>query len=155
MYTQFNIFEQLTHRFTFQGSTVATSLANGEAGEKKVALLKVCGTRMKLTPITLQTVRPFVFAEITLDEPTLNFDNANAEKQTRRFLEKKIKETLAKIKEDYRGEVVNLTKPNLISFKISRQTTNVTLNSTNSLLPSRLSGSECSEIWPKLPRYSS
>ncbi|KAI0293920.1 DNA repair exonuclease [Russula brevipes] len=50
------------------GSSIATSLAEGEALDKHVALLKIQGTEFELTPIPLRSVRPFVMDEILLTE---------------------------------------------------------------------------------------
>lgn len=48
------------------GSSVATSLAPGEAAQKHVAILSITGREMKCEPIPLKTVRPFVYKEIVL-----------------------------------------------------------------------------------------
>lgn len=48
------------------GSSVATSLAPGEAVPKHVAILSITGREMKCEPIPLKTVRPFVYKEIVL-----------------------------------------------------------------------------------------
>ncbi|EGO01009.1 hypothetical protein SERLA73DRAFT_167194 [Serpula lacrymans var. lacrymans S7.3] len=53
---------------TQPGSSVATSLADGEAIEKHVALLQIQGKEFQLTPIPLRTVRPFVLEDIHLGE---------------------------------------------------------------------------------------
>ncbi|TFK75611.1 DNA repair exonuclease [Pluteus cervinus] len=50
------------------GSSVATSLADGEAIEKHVALLEIQGKEFQLTPLPLRTVRPFVIESIVLSE---------------------------------------------------------------------------------------
>lgn len=50
------------------GSSVATSLAEGEAVDKHVALLEIQGKGLELTPIPLRTVRPFVMDELLLTE---------------------------------------------------------------------------------------
>ncbi|KAH9171107.1 Metallo-dependent phosphatase-like protein [Lactarius sanguifluus] len=50
------------------GSSVATSLAEGEAVDKHVALLKIHGKEFEMTPIPLRTVRPFVMDEVLLTE---------------------------------------------------------------------------------------
>ncbi|KAJ7178089.1 Mre11 DNA-binding presumed domain-containing protein [Mycena filopes] len=50
------------------GSSVATSLADGEALEKHVALLQIQGKEFEMTPIPLRTVRPFVIESIILSE---------------------------------------------------------------------------------------
>ncbi|KAK3070190.1 meiotic recombination [Teratosphaeriaceae sp. CCFEE 6253] len=48
------------------GSSVATSLMPGEAKPKQVAILSITGKEMKVEPIRLTTVRPFVMREIIL-----------------------------------------------------------------------------------------
>ncbi|KAF8726493.1 hypothetical protein AX14_007836 [Amanita brunnescens Koide BX004] len=53
---------------TQPGSTVATSLSEGEAMEKHVALLEIQGKEFQLTPIPLRTTRPFVIGEVALSE---------------------------------------------------------------------------------------
>ncbi|KDQ54153.1 hypothetical protein JAAARDRAFT_209590 [Jaapia argillacea MUCL 33604] len=53
---------------TQPGSSVATSLADGEALEKHVALLQIQGKEFQLTPIPLRSVRPFVLDEVVLSE---------------------------------------------------------------------------------------
>ncbi|KAJ2915727.1 hypothetical protein MD484_g4664, partial [Candolleomyces efflorescens] len=53
---------------TQPGSSVATSLADGEAIEKHVALLEIKGKDFKLTPLPLKTVRPFVIDEVNLGD---------------------------------------------------------------------------------------
>ncbi|KAG5649982.1 meiotic recombination [Sphagnurus paluster] len=50
------------------GSSVATSLADGEAIEKHVALLQIQGKEFQMTPLPLRTVRPFVIEEVALSE---------------------------------------------------------------------------------------
>ncbi|KAK9481114.1 Mre11 DNA-binding presumed domain-containing protein, partial [Lipomyces japonicus] len=48
------------------GSSVATSLCEGEAKEKYVGILSITGTDFKLEKIKLKTVRPFVMKEVVL-----------------------------------------------------------------------------------------
>ncbi|KAI0316569.1 Metallo-dependent phosphatase-like protein [Amylostereum chailletii] len=50
------------------GSSVATSLAEGESLEKHVALLKIQGKEFQMDPIPLRSVRPFVMDEVVLTE---------------------------------------------------------------------------------------
>ncbi|KAF5384138.1 hypothetical protein D9615_003384 [Tricholomella constricta] len=50
------------------GSSVATSLADGEAIEKHVALLQIQGKEFQMTPLPLRTVRPFVIEEVALNQ---------------------------------------------------------------------------------------
>ncbi|KAK5949549.1 meiotic recombination [Knufia fluminis] len=48
------------------GSSVATSLALGEAVPKHVTILSITGREMKSDPIRLQTIRPFIYKDIVL-----------------------------------------------------------------------------------------
>ncbi|KAK5083489.1 meiotic recombination [Lithohypha guttulata] len=57
---------QMTFKVMQPGSSVATSLAPGEAVPKHVAILSITGKNMKCEPIKLKTVRPFVYKEIVL-----------------------------------------------------------------------------------------
>ncbi|KAJ7594382.1 Metallo-dependent phosphatase-like protein [Mycena floridula] len=54
------------YRITQPGSSVATSLADGEALPKHVALLEIQGKQFQMTPLPLRTVRPFVLDSIVL-----------------------------------------------------------------------------------------
>lgn len=60
------------------GSSVATSLAPGEAVPKHVAIVSVTGREFRSENIRLKTVRPFVMKEIVLNE----------EKEAQRFVKK-------------------------------------------------------------------
>ncbi|CAE6346173.1 unnamed protein product [Rhizoctonia solani] len=53
---------------TQPGSSVATSLADGEAIPKHVALLEIQHNTFQLTPVPLRTVRPFVLDDVNLSE---------------------------------------------------------------------------------------
>lgn len=59
-----------THGFfvTQPGSSVATSLCEGESIDKHIGLLLIHGTNFKLEPIKLKTVRPFIFDSVNLSE---------------------------------------------------------------------------------------
>lgn len=50
------------------GSSVATSLSQGESIEKKVGILEIKGKKFKLTPVVLRTVRPFIFRSIDIKD---------------------------------------------------------------------------------------
>lgn len=50
------------------GSSVATSLSQGESIEKKVGILEIRGKEFKLTPVALRTVRPFIFRSIEIKD---------------------------------------------------------------------------------------
>ncbi|KAI6145221.1 Metallo-dependent phosphatase-like protein [Pisolithus tinctorius] len=53
---------------TQPGSSIATSLADGESIEKHVALLQIQDKEFEMKPIPLRTVRPFVLEEVVLSE---------------------------------------------------------------------------------------
>lgn len=71
---------------TQPGSSVATSLSEGESIEKKIGMLNVRGKQFKLDPVTLKTVRPFVFRSVNLDD--YNDEMRFSEGDTRGKLEK-------------------------------------------------------------------
>ncbi|XP_044758629.1 double-strand break repair protein MRE11 [Coccinella septempunctata] len=54
---------------TQPGSSVATSLAAGEALTKKVGILRIHKKQFKIDEIELRTVRPFIFEDLLLDFP--------------------------------------------------------------------------------------
>ena len=53
---------------TQPGSSVATSLSEGEAKPKHVGLLSINGLKFKMKKLRLQTVRPFVFDNLILQD---------------------------------------------------------------------------------------
>lgn len=53
------------------GSSIATSLSEGESPEKKVFIINIKGRDYSLEPIELKTVRPFVLREIVLQKTDL------------------------------------------------------------------------------------
>ncbi|KDQ32941.1 hypothetical protein PLEOSDRAFT_1080378 [Pleurotus ostreatus PC15] len=80
---------------TQPGSTVATSLADGEATQKHVALLQIQGKEFQLTPIPLRSVRPFVIEEVTLldvaEEEGFDIDDQMA---ITKYLKRKVNELI-------------------------------------------------------------
>lgn len=79
------------------GSSVATSLSEGEAKEKKVGILEIRGKEFKLTPVALRTVRPFIFRSIELKEEELSRKADDMRNRVESFLDKTVKEMLAKV----------------------------------------------------------
>ncbi|XP_062191206.1 double-strand break repair protein MRE11-like [Phragmites australis] len=53
---------------TQPGSSIATSLINAEAKPKHVLLLEIKGSQYRTTKIPLQSVRPFEYAEVVLED---------------------------------------------------------------------------------------
>ncbi|XP_072942023.1 double-strand break repair protein MRE11 [Epargyreus clarus] len=77
------------------GSTVATSLAAGEALPKHCALLQVHKSEFILTPIPLKTVRPFIFKTIVLSEENLGEEDVNENEKVQTFLKAKVNEAIS------------------------------------------------------------
>lgn len=75
------------------GSTVATSLAAGEARPKHCALLQIHKGDFMLTPLPLKTVRPFIFKTLVLSEENLG-DNVNESEKVQEFLKGKIEDAI-------------------------------------------------------------
>ncbi|KAE9389293.1 DNA repair exonuclease [Gymnopus androsaceus JB14] len=84
------------------GSSVATSLADGEALPKHVALLTIHGKEFQLKPLQLRTVRPFVIEEVVLSEVAEEegFDLSNQMEITK-FLKSKVIALIEKANEQW------------------------------------------------------
>ncbi|KAK5121825.1 hypothetical protein LTR85_004700 [Meristemomyces frigidus] len=86
------------------GSSVATSLAVGEAVPKHVAIISVTGKKMTTETIRLKTVRPFVMREIALADTREMRDVAmhddNRPKVTR-YLDSIVEELIAEAKQQW------------------------------------------------------
>ncbi|XP_048332366.2 double-strand break repair protein MRE11 isoform X2 [Ziziphus jujuba] len=100
------------------GSSVATSLIDGESKPKHVLLLEIKGNQYRPTKIPLTSVRPFEYTEIVLkDEPDVDPNDQNSilehlDKVVRNLIEKsdkkavnrsEVKLPLVRIKVDYSG----------------------------------------------------
>lgn len=85
---------------TQPGSSVATSLCEGESKQKHIGLLKVCENRINLIDIKLNTVRPFVWESFDINE--IPVSTANREKKSeeiKNFCVRKVEEMIEKSKE--------------------------------------------------------
>ena len=85
------------------GSTVQTSLTEGESKQKHCMLLDIQETKWKTTPIPLRSVRPFIFDNLVIkealeDDEEENFSfKANMEdrsKEIERVIERRVQELL-------------------------------------------------------------
>ncbi|XP_065862187.1 double-strand break repair protein MRE11 isoform X2 [Euphorbia lathyris] len=103
---------------TQPGSSVATSLIDGESKPKHVLLLEIKGNQYRPTKIPLTSVRPFEYAEVSLkDEADVDPNDHNSilehldkmvsgliEKSTRKAVSRsELKLPLVRIKVDYSG----------------------------------------------------
>ena len=95
------------------GSSVATSLAVGEAVQKKVAILEITGRSMEIEPIPLKTVRPFVFKEIILNqdkEARKIYKKHNYRTELTEWLKKQVEELIEEANQQWRD--AQATDPN-------------------------------------------
>ncbi|XP_042045962.1 double-strand break repair protein MRE11-like isoform X2 [Salvia splendens] len=103
---------------TQPGSSVATSLIDGESKPKHVLLLDIKGNQYRSTNIPLTSVRPFEYTEVVLkDEPDIDSNDQNSilehlDKVVRNLIEREnqkavkkqeLKLPLVRIKVDYSG----------------------------------------------------
>lgn len=63
-----------TFRISQPGSSVATSLVEGEARPKNVAVLEIMGSEFRIRPVRLENVRGFAVGQISLNDPELGLD---------------------------------------------------------------------------------
>jgi double-strand break repair protein MRE11 len=67
------------------GSSVATSLCEGEAVKKHVAILHLYKREFQVYPIALKTVRPFVFDSLVLADCTIDFTTEKPSEEVRLY----------------------------------------------------------------------
>ena len=80
------------------GSTVATSLVEGEAKPKHVALLSIKDDNWKMESIPLTTVRPFLLREVVLEEHAEESD-LHDERNLMDMLARRVDEMLREVKD--------------------------------------------------------
>ncbi|CAL4135342.1 unnamed protein product [Meganyctiphanes norvegica] len=100
------------------GSSVATSLCAGKAVPKQVALLEVFKRKFSITPVDLKTVRPFVFAMVSLsdhdlDDATSIMENSPVEN----FVEEKVRDMIKESETQITGHSKQPKKP-LIRLRV-------------------------------------
>ncbi|KAL1709441.1 Metallo-dependent phosphatase-like protein, partial [Schizophyllum commune] len=87
---------------TQPGSSVATSLSEGETIPKHVAIVSIQGKEFKFDPIRLRTVRPFVTEEVVLseiaDEEDLDLTN---QAQIHKYLKSRVDALIARAHEEW------------------------------------------------------
>ncbi|CAL1709553.1 unnamed protein product [Somion occarium] len=92
------------YRITQPGSSVATSLGEGESIEKHVALLEICGKEYKMVPIPLRTVRPFVVDEVSLEAAAEDEGlDLNDKMAVSKFLKNKVNELIQRANDVWDG----------------------------------------------------
>ncbi|CAH2229383.1 jg1516, partial [Pararge aegeria aegeria] len=86
------------------GSTVATSLAAGEALPKHCALLQLHRKEYIVTPLPLKTVRPFIFKTVVLSEENLGEEDVNEKEKVQNFLKEKVTEAIKEAESLHSGD---------------------------------------------------
>ncbi|KAJ3005189.1 Double-strand break repair protein mre11a [Thoreauomyces humboldtii] len=77
---------------TQPGSSVATSLCEGEAVPKHVAILKITGQSFRVEPIRLRSVRPFIMDEVSLKD--INGLRPTDQKAVNEFLQERVEDLI-------------------------------------------------------------
>ncbi|GJJ71717.1 double-strand break repair protein MRE11 [Entomortierella parvispora] len=80
------------------GSSVATSLSEGESKDKHVAILKICKTKFNIQKMRLQSVRPFIMSDVTLADHQLD---PNDQQKVNSFISRRVKALIEKAKEEW------------------------------------------------------
>jgi double-strand break repair protein MRE11 len=81
-----------TFRITQPGSSVATSLTQGEAAMKQIGVLDIKGTRFRMRPIPLTQVRTFVMGDVSLSsQQALDPDDPKVDLRVAEVLENKVR----------------------------------------------------------------
>ncbi|XP_045459445.1 double-strand break repair protein MRE11 [Melitaea cinxia] len=93
------------------GSTVATSLAAGEALPKHCVLLQLHKKEYIVTPLPLKTVRPFVFKTVVLSEENLGDEGVNENEKVQNFLKEKVHEAIKEAENIQSGDPKQPTLP--------------------------------------------
>jgi double-strand break repair protein MRE11 len=75
---------------TQPGSSIATSMSQGEMEQKYVGILNIRGKEMKLEKIPLESVRQFYFEDIVMQETSLEPGDTNVDQKMQAFCEEKV-----------------------------------------------------------------
>ncbi|XP_052860767.1 double-strand break repair protein MRE11 [Anopheles cruzii] len=106
------------------GSTVATSLSEGESIEKCCALLRIHKGMFCMDPIRLTTVRPFVFESVELDSLSdqLDLEVGDAQEKVMDFAAERVEELIQRAKAKLTG---NERQPKIPLIRLRLVTTHV------------------------------
>lgn len=90
------------YHITQPGSSVATSLSQGETVEKHVAIVHVEGKDFLIEPIPLQTVRPFVMDDMVLSEELEEAGLSSERSDIMKLLRKRVDGLIVKAKQEFK-----------------------------------------------------
>ena len=104
---------------TQPGSSVATSLSEGEAINKHIGILSVNNKEFKMQAVKLRTVRPFIFRTINIDEFTVakKLNEGDSRTKIEKFLCQNVDEMMEEAKLKLTGHVKQPTVP-LIRLRV-------------------------------------
>ncbi|ESO84026.1 hypothetical protein LOTGIDRAFT_108504 [Lottia gigantea] len=102
---------------TQPGSSIATSLSEGESKEKHVGLLMIRGKDFKLTKIPLETVRQFYIEDVVLSDTTLDPNDHDVGQKVESYCQQKVENLLLKAEAEHTGNAKQPDKP-LIRLRI-------------------------------------
>ncbi|SPO32810.1 related to MRE11 - DNA repair and meiotic recombination protein [Ustilago trichophora] len=90
------------YHITQPGSSVATSLSQGETTEKCVAIIHVEKTDFLIEPIPLQTVRPFVMDDMVLSEELQDAGLSSERSDIIKLLRKRVDGLIVRAKQEFK-----------------------------------------------------
>ncbi|EST08580.1 Phosphoesterase domain protein [Kalmanozyma brasiliensis GHG001] len=90
------------YHITQPGSSVATSLSQGETVEKCVAIVHVEKTDFLIEPIPLQTVRPFVMDDMVLSEELEEAGLSSERSDIIKLLRKRVEGLIVRAKQEFK-----------------------------------------------------
>lgn len=94
-------FNPITSFHTLQaGSSIATSLSDGEAAPKNVFILSMKGRNFNVEPLPLKTVRPFLLSHVSLADEGFT-PGLSSNTDISRFLSSKVEELIQQAMLDY------------------------------------------------------
>jgi len=86
------------------GSSVATSLCEGEAVKKHVAILRIYKKQFQIEPIALKTVRPFVFDSLVLADCTIDFTTEKPSEEVQKYVTEHLETMIERAAEQISGD---------------------------------------------------
>lgn len=117
--------------FSQPGSSIATSLSEGESIEKHVGVLEIHKNNFKMVPVKLQTVRPFVFRSVNIEEHVERYrlNEGNVKDKIFKFYAKNIEEMIEEAKKKI-NDNVKQPKEALIRLRIVYTNEDFAINTT-------------------------
>jgi double-strand break repair protein MRE11 len=102
------------------GSTIATSLCDGESRKKHVFKLDIRGTQFRTFAIPMRCVRPFISHALALSESDIDATSSEAEKRVTLFLRGKIEAMIKQASRDMTSVPENESPPDSLRLPLLR-----------------------------------